>query len=63
MAKYVELSLYYIYFEKRYSIDDEDIHFVKGYGSALIDNPDHPYETSTDDEYSCINYDFFYRIL
>ena len=31
LAKYGELSLYYFCFEKRYSIDDEDINFVKGY--------------------------------
>ena len=30
MAKYGGLSLYDIYFEKICSIDDEDIHFVKG---------------------------------
>ena len=57
------LSLYDIYFDKRYSIDDEDIHFVKGYGYALICNPYHPYETSTDHEYFCIHDDLFDRIL
>ena len=34
--------------EKRYSIDDKSIHFMKGYVYALIGNPDHPYVTSTD---------------
>ena len=51
LEKYVELYFYDIDFEKRYSIDNEDIHFVKGYGYALIGNPDYPYETSTDHEY------------
>ena len=36
---------------------------MKGYGYALIGNPDHPYGTSTDHEYYCIHDDFFYRIL
>ena len=39
--KYGVLSLYDIYFQKRYSVDDEYIHFVKGDGYALIGNPDH----------------------
>ena len=51
LAKYVGLSLYDIDMEKRNSIDDRGIHFVKGYGYALIGNPDHPYGTSTDNEY------------
>ena len=42
LAKYGGLSLYDIDFGKRYSIDDENIHFVKGYGNVLIGNPNHP---------------------
>ena len=41
LAKYVGLSLNDIDMEKRYSIDDKEINFVKGYGYALIGNPDH----------------------
>ena len=48
LGKYGWLYLYYIYFDKGYSIDDEYIHFVKGDGYNLIGNPDHPYVTSTD---------------
>ena len=29
LAKYGGLSLYYIYFDNIYYIDDEDIHFIK----------------------------------
>ena len=39
LSKYGRLYLYYVDFEKIYSIDDEDIHFVKVYGYALIGNP------------------------
>ena len=63
LAKYGELSLYAIDFEKRYSIDDEDIHFVKGDVYALIGNPYHPDATSTDHEYFFIHDDLFDRIL
>ena len=63
MAKYGVLSLYYIDFDKRYSIDDDEIHFVKGYGYALIGYPDHPYGTSTDHEYFFILDDLLGRIL
>ena len=63
LAKYVGLSLYDIHFEKIYSIDDKGIHFVKGDKYTLIVNPDHPYGNSTDNEYFCIHYDLFYRIL
>ena len=45
LAKYEGLYLYYIVYEKIYSIDDEDIQFVKGYGYDLIVNPDHTYQT------------------
>ena len=62
-AKYGGLSLYNIYMEKRYYIDNKDIHFVKGYGYDLIGNPYHPDGTSTDHEYICINDDLFERIL
>ena len=48
---------------KRYSVDDKDIHFVKGYRYDLIGNPDHPYDSSTDHEYFCIHEDLFDRIL
>ena len=63
LAKYGGLSIYYIDFEKRYSIDDEYILFVKGYLYALIGNPDHPDGTSTDHEYFFIHDDSFDTIL
>ena len=63
LAKYGGLSLYDINAEKRYSIDDKEINFVKGYGYALIGNPDFPDSSSTDHEYFCIHDDFFDRIL
>ena len=63
MAKYGGLSLYDIGMDNRYSIDDKDINFIKGDGYALIGNPDHPYGTSTDHEYSCIHDDLFDIIL
>ena len=63
LAKYGGLSLYYIDTEKKYSIDDKEIHFVKGDGYALIGNPDHPDGSSTDYEYFCIHEDLFDRIL
>ena len=46
----------------RYCIDDEDIHFVKVYGYALIGNPNNPYGTSTDREYILIQ-DYFFDII
>ena len=49
--------------EKRYSIDDKEIHFVKGDGYALIGNIDHPDGSSTDHEYVCIHDHVFDRIL
>ena len=63
LDKYGRLFLYDIYFEKIYSIDDEDIHFVKLEGCALIGDPDNPDGTSTYHEYFFIHDDFFYRIL
>ena len=63
LSKYGGLSLYDIDMEKRYSIDDKDIHFVKGDGYALIGNPDHPDGSSTDHKYFCIRDDLFDRIL
>ena len=63
LSKYGGLSLYYIGMEKRYSIDDKDINFLKGDGCALIGNPDHPYGTSTYHEYFCIHDDLFDIIL
>ena len=62
-AKYGGLSIYDIYMDKRYSIDDKDIRFVKGDGYALIGNPDHPDGSSNDHEYFCIHDDLFGRIL
>ena len=59
LAKYGGLSIYDIDFGKRYSIDDEDIRFVKGYGYALIGNTDHTYGTLTDHEYFFIRDDLF----
>ena len=63
LVKYGGLSLYDIDMEKRYSIDDEYIHFVKGEGYALIGDPYHPDETSTDHEELFIHDDLFDRIL
>ena len=63
LAKYGGLSLYEIDTEKRYSIDDKDMTFVKGDGYALIGNPYHPDGTSADHEYVCIHDDLFDRIL
>ena len=63
LAKYGGLSLYDIYTEKIYSIDDKEIRFVQGDGYALIGNPDHPDGSSTDHEYFCIRDDLFDRIL
>ena len=63
LAKYGGLSLYDIDFGKRNSIEDKDIKFLKGDGYALISNPDHLDETSTDHEYFCIHDDLFDRIL
>ena len=48
LSKYGGISLYDIDTEKRYSIDDKYIHFIKGDGYALIGNPDNPDGTSTD---------------
>ena len=58
LANYGWLSPNGIDTEKRYSIDDTEIHFVKWDGYALICNPDHQDRTSTDHEYFCIH-DFF----
>ena len=63
LAKYGGISLYDIDMEKRYSIDDKGINFVKGSRYALIGNKYHPYGTSTDHEYFCIHDDLFERIL
>ena len=63
LAKYGGLSLYDFNFGKRCSIDDEYIHFVKGYGYALIGKQYNPEGTSTDHEYPCIHDDLFERIL
>ena len=63
LAKYEGLSLYDIDAEKRYLIDDKEIHFVKRDGYSLIGNPDHPDGSSTDHEYICIQDDCFDRIL
>ena len=46
LEKYDGISIYGIYFEKIYSIDDEDIHFVKGCEYSLIGNPYNTYITS-----------------
>ena len=63
LAKYGELSIYDAVMEKIYSIDDKEIHFVKGYGYALIVTPDHTDGTSTDHEYFFIDDHLFDRIL
>ena len=63
LDKYGGLSLYDIDTEKRYSIDEKEMNFVKGERYALIGNPDFPDGSSTDHEYFCIYEDFFDRIL
>ena len=63
MAKYGGLYLHDIYKEKRCSIYDKEIHFVKGYRYELIGDPDHPDGASTDHEYFCIHDDLFDKIL
>ena len=63
LAKYGGLSLYDIYTDKRYFIDDKEIHFVQGNVYALIGKPDHPDFSSTDHEYFCIHDNLFDRIL
>ena len=63
LAKYGGLSLYDIDTEKRYYIEDKEMHFVKGEGYALIGNPDFPDGFSTDHEYFCIHKDLIDRIL
>ena len=51
LAKYRGLSIYDIDTEKRYSIDEKEMNFVKGEGYDLIGNPDFPDGSSTDHEY------------
>ena len=63
LEKYGGISLYDIDTEKRYSIDDKGIQFVKGYRYALIGYPDHPDGTSTHHECFCIHDDLFDIIL
>ena len=63
LDNYGGLSLYDIYTEKRYSIDDKENHSVKGDRYALIVNPDHPDGSLTYHEYFCIHGDLFDRIL
>ena len=63
LAKYGVLYLYDNDVQNRYSIDDKEIHFVKGDGYALIGNPYHPDGTSTDHEYFFIHDDLFDIIL
>ena len=63
LAKFGGLSLYDIDTEKRYYIDDKEIHFLKGDGYALIGNPDHPDGSSIDQDYFFIHDDLFDRIL
>ena len=63
LKNYGGLSIYDTDSEKRYSIDNEDIHFLKGYGYDLIGNPENTYGTSTDHEYFFIHDKLFHRIL
>ena len=63
LAKYGGISLYDIDAEKRYSIDEKEMNFVKREVYALIGNPDFPDGSSTDHDYFCIHEDFFDRIL
>ena len=60
LEKYDSPSIYDIDFEKKYFVDNDDIHFVKGYGYALVENP---YGTSTDHGYFFICDDLFDRIV
>ena len=50
MAKYGGLDIYYEHLKKRYTIDHEDIQFVKNKGCALIGLTDEPDGSSTDYE-------------
>ena len=63
LAKYVGLSTCDIDTDKRYSIDEKEIHLVKGERYALIGHPDFLYGSSTDHEYFCFHEDLFDRIL
>ena len=63
LEKYGGISIYDIDMQKRYFIYDKEIHFVKGYGYALIGNPYHPDGTSNDHEYYCIHDYLFDKIL
>ena len=63
LAKYGGISLCDIDTDKKYSIDDKEMYFVKGDGYALIGNPDHSDGSSTDHKYFCIHEDLFDRIL
>ena len=63
MEKYGGTPLYDIDIENRYTIDDEEIHFVKKYVYVLIGNPENTYVTSTDHEYFLIHDDLFDRVL
>ena len=63
LDKYGGIYIYDIDTEKRYSIDDKEIHFVNGDGYALVCNPYHLDETSTDHINYCIHDDLFDGIL
>ena len=63
LEKYGGIYLYDIDIEKRYEIDDEEIHFVNKYGYDLIGNPDNPNGTSTDNEYFIIHNELFDRAV
>ena len=63
MAKYGGLDIYYEHLKKRYTIDHEDIQFVKNKGCALIGLTDEPDGSSTDYENFSIYDDFFDRIM
>ena len=62
-GKYGGLSLYDIYIENIYTIDYDDINFVKKYGHAWIGNRENPDRNSTDHEYFLGHDDLFDRIL
>ena len=63
MENYCGVSLYDIDIENIYTIDNEDIHFVRKYDYALIGNPENPDGTSSYHEYFLVCYAFFDRIL
>ena len=63
LGKYGGLSLYDIGFKKVYSIDVEQVHFVKKGGYYCTSNPNNPDGTSADHDFFSILDDLLDRIL